>query len=76
MATSIAGLGLLAISLTGSVTVSHHASPRDAAVWILVSAAAAAVAAGPAAMSSRVAQASGLQPAFSMRPVTSERRLR
>jgi hypothetical protein len=49
VATSIAGLGLLAISLTGNVTVSHHASLRDAAVWMLVSAAAAAVAAGPAA---------------------------
>ena len=49
VAMSIAGLGLLAISLTGAVTVSHHASLRDAAVWMLVSAAAAAVSAGPAA---------------------------
>jgi hypothetical protein len=49
VATSIAGLGLLGISLTGSVTVSHHASLREAAVWMLASAAAAGVAAGPAA---------------------------
>jgi hypothetical protein len=46
VATSVAGLALLAVSLAGSVTGSHHANLRDAAVWMLVSAAAAAVAAG------------------------------
>jgi hypothetical protein len=47
--TSIAGLALLAISLAGPVRASQHASLRDAAVWMLASAAAAALAAGPAA---------------------------
>jgi putative esterase len=49
VATSIAGLGLLAISLAGPVRASQHASLRDAAVWMLASAAVAALAAGPAA---------------------------
>jgi hypothetical protein len=46
VATSVAGLALLAVSLMGTVGGSQHASLRDAAVWMLVSAAAAAVAAG------------------------------
>ncbi len=49
VATSIAGLVLLAISLAGPVRASQHASLRDAAVWMLASAAVAALAAGPAA---------------------------
>jgi len=49
VATSIAGLGLLAISLVGPVRASQHASLRDAAVWMLASGAVAALAAGPAA---------------------------
>ena len=49
VATSIAGLVLLAISLAGSAAkATHHASLRDAAVWMLVSGAVAALAAGPA----------------------------
>jgi hypothetical protein len=47
--TSVAGLALLAISLAGPVRASQHASLRDAAVWMLASAAVAALAAGPAA---------------------------
>jgi len=46
VAISIAGLVLLAISLAGTVSGSKHANLRDAAVWMLVSAAIAAVAAG------------------------------
>lgn len=50
VATSIAGLVLLAVSLVGSAgKTTHHASLRDAAVWMLVSGAVAALAAGPAA---------------------------
>jgi hypothetical protein len=50
VATSIGGLVLLAVSVTGSATkATHHASLRDAAVWMLVSGAVAALAAGPAA---------------------------
>jgi len=49
VATSIAGLGLLAISLAGDVRPSQHASLRDAAIWMLASVALAALAAGPAA---------------------------
>ncbi len=49
VATSVAGLVLLAISLAGNVRSSHHASLRDAAVWMIVSVALAALAAGPAA---------------------------
>jgi S-formylglutathione hydrolase FrmB len=46
VAISIAGLVLLAVSLAGTVSGSKHANLRDAAVWMLVSAAIAAVAAG------------------------------
>jgi enterochelin esterase-like enzyme len=46
---SIAGLGLLAASLAGASTTGHHADLRYAAVWMLVSVAAAALSAGPAA---------------------------
>ena len=49
VATSVAGLVLLAISLAGPVRASPHASLRDAAAWMLASAAVAALAAGPAA---------------------------
>ena len=49
VATSIAGLALLAISLAGDVRTSQHASLRDAAIWMLASVALAAIAAGPAA---------------------------
>ena len=49
VATSVAGLVLLAISLAGPVRASQHASLRDAAAWMLASAAVAALAAGPAA---------------------------
>jgi hypothetical protein len=48
VATSIAGLVLLAISLTGHIRTSQHASLRDAAIWMLASVALATVAAGPA----------------------------
>ncbi len=44
--TSVAGLVLLAISLAGAVTGTGHASLTDAAVWMLASGAAAAIAAG------------------------------
>ena len=49
VATSIAGLVLLAVSLAGAVGGGHHPNLRDAAVWMLASAAVAAIAAGPAA---------------------------
>ena len=49
VATSVAGLALLAVSLVGTVTGSQHANLRDATVWMLVSVAAAAVAAGTGA---------------------------
>lgn len=49
VATSIAGLALLAISLAGPVRASQHANLRGAAVWMLASAAVAALAAGPVA---------------------------
>ena len=59
VATSIAGLVLLAVSLAGSAAkATHHASVRDAAVWMLVSGAVAALAAGPAA--SLLTRAAGL----------------
>jgi hypothetical protein len=48
VATSIAGLALLAISLAGPVRAAQHASLRDAAVWMLASGVVAALAAGPA----------------------------
>jgi hypothetical protein len=48
VATSVAGLVLLAISLAGTVTGSRHANLRDAAVWMVASAVVAAVAASPA----------------------------
>jgi S-formylglutathione hydrolase FrmB len=47
VATSVAGLALLAVSLAGTVTGSRHANLRDAAVWMAVSAVIAAVAASP-----------------------------
>jgi hypothetical protein len=56
--TSVAGLGLLALSLAGTTTTGQHASLRDAAVWMLASGAVAAVAAGPAA--DLVTRAAGL----------------
>jgi S-formylglutathione hydrolase FrmB len=46
VAISIAGLVLLAVSLAGTVSGSKHANLRDAAVWMVVSAVVAAVAAG------------------------------
>lgn len=46
VAISIAGLVLLAVSLAGTVSGSKYANLRDAAVWMLVSVAIAAVAAG------------------------------
>jgi hypothetical protein len=49
VATSVAGLVLLAVSLAGTVTGSHAGSLNEAAVWMLASAAAAAIVAGPAA---------------------------
>jgi hypothetical protein len=55
---SVAGLGLLALSLAGAVTGAHHANSRDAAVWMLASGAVAALAAGPA--SDLVARGAGL----------------
>jgi len=58
VATSVAGLVLLAISLAGDVRPSHHANLRDAAVWMIVSVALAALAAGPAA--NLVTRAAGL----------------
>ena len=48
VATSIAGLVLLAVSLAGSVTATRHANLRDAAVWMVVSAVVAAAVASPA----------------------------
>ena len=48
VATSIAGLVLLAVSLAGPVRTSQHASLGYAAIWMLASVALAAVAAGPA----------------------------
>jgi Putative esterase len=56
--TSISGLGLLALSLSGTTTTTQHANLRDAAVWMLASGAVAAVAAGPAA--DLVTRAAGL----------------
>ena len=58
VATSIAGLVLLAVSLAGPVRTSQHASLGYAAIWMLASVALAAVAAGPA--SSVVTRAAGL----------------
>jgi Putative esterase len=49
VATSVAGLVLLAISLAGEARTSQHASLRDAALWMLASLALAAIAAGPTA---------------------------
>ena len=49
VATSVAGLVLLAISLAGDVRPSHHANLRDAAIWMIASVGLAALAAGPAA---------------------------
>src|SRR5262249_14763382 len=48
VATSVAGLVLLAVSLAGTVTGSRHANLRDAALWMVASAVIAAVAATPA----------------------------
>jgi putative esterase len=48
VATSVAGLVLLAVSLAGTVTGSRHANLRDAAVWMIASAVVAALAASPA----------------------------
>jgi S-formylglutathione hydrolase FrmB len=48
VAASVVGLVLLAISLAGSVTGTHHANLRDAAIWMVVSAVVAAVVATPA----------------------------
>jgi len=48
VATSVAGLVLLAVSLAGTVTGSRHANLRDAALWMVASAVIAAVAASPA----------------------------
>jgi S-formylglutathione hydrolase FrmB len=48
VATSVAGLVLLAVSLAGTVTSSRHANLTDAAVWMAASAVIAAVAASPA----------------------------
>jgi Putative esterase len=53
--TSVAGLGLLALSLAGTTTTGQHANLRDAAVWMLASGAVAAVAAGPADLVTRAA---------------------
>jgi hypothetical protein len=58
VATSVAGLVLLAISLAGDVRPSQHASLRDAAVWMIASVALAALAAGPA--TSFITRAAGL----------------
>jgi hypothetical protein len=49
VATSIVGLVLLAISLVRHVPPSNHGNLGQAALWMLVSAAVAALAAGPAA---------------------------
>ena len=46
---AIAGLGLLGLSLAGGTAVAGHVTLRGAAVWMLASAAAAALAAGPGA---------------------------
>jgi hypothetical protein len=48
VATSVIGLVLLAVSLAGAVTGTHHANLTGAAIWMLASAALAAVVAGPA----------------------------
>lgn len=48
VATSVAGLVLLAVSLAGTVTGSHHANLRDAAIWMVASGVVAALAASPA----------------------------
>jgi S-formylglutathione hydrolase FrmB len=48
VATSVAGLILLAVSLAGTVASSRHANLEGAAVWMVVSAVVAAVAASPA----------------------------
>jgi enterochelin esterase-like enzyme len=58
VATSVAGLVLLAISLVGDVRPSHHASLRDAAIWMIASIGLAALAAGPAA--TLITRAAGL----------------
>jgi hypothetical protein len=58
VATAIAGLALLGVSLAGSNGTAGHVSLMGAAVWLLVSAGVAALAAGPAA--SVVARAAGL----------------
>lgn len=46
---AIAGLGLLGLSLAGGNAVAGHVTLRGAAVWMLASAGAAALAAGPGA---------------------------
>ena len=48
VATSVAGLVLLAVSLAGTVTSSRHANLGGAALWMVASVAIAAVAASPA----------------------------
>lgn len=58
VATSIAGLVLLAISLAGDIAPSKHGSLEDAAIWMLASAAVAAFAAGP--LAHLVTRAAGL----------------
>jgi hypothetical protein len=58
VATSVAGLVLLAISLAGDVRPSHPASLRDAAIWMIASVGLAALAAGPAA--ALITRAAGL----------------
>jgi enterochelin esterase-like enzyme len=49
VATSVAGLVLLAVSLVGTVTGTQHANLTEAAVWMLLSAVIAAVVATPGA---------------------------
>jgi hypothetical protein len=58
VATAVAGLVLLAISLAGDAGTSRHASLRDAAIWMIASVALAGLAAGPAA--SLLSRAAGL----------------
>jgi S-formylglutathione hydrolase FrmB len=48
VATSVAGLALLALSLAGTASGTGHANLRGAAVWMVVSAVVAAAAASPA----------------------------
>lgn len=49
VAAAIAGLGLLGLSLAGGNSAAGHVTLRGAAVWMLASAGAAALAAGPGA---------------------------